>query len=400
MEPEKIIQNTIKAIKQNDDSLIQIIEELKQTNYYSSLPKPFQQMINTALFNNGVFNKLDISLLTDEQKFLICLLTLNFTDQFKNKYYTELFKWYQKHLNDSIEQSNYNTIPWIVDYYQKTPSAFIITNPTEPLETKKPTLNNKYLKYISQLIKIGSCIQFNCPGFVKNELWYLIAGICIMYHITKPKHETFKELIFSIQSFIQLIPTSISIYGNKFFTNPKSKYGLSTQLIFNENKGYENIENTIDNYNFRYQPAFKYLENENKTGNTHITRDETGIRLNTEYDQKQFEQLEQELQEQYEKYIQNPTIEQLEKLLIMWFDSQALTRSTCLSGVLALMILSGKTIKLINDELIDWKAIISKSVQNTYEFKEPIEPIDDFKDLKLSDVLTITKYYIEFIMTH
>ena len=403
MEVDKIIQNTIKAIKQNDDSLIQIIEELRQTQYYSSLPKQLQQLINTALFDNGVFNKLDFSLLNENQRFAICLWTLNFNDSFNNKYYIELFRWYQKHLNESIEKSNYNQLDFIVDYYQKTPSSFVIKD-SAPFKYEPPKLKNKHLKYISDLIKIGSCIQFNCPGFIKNEFIYLISGLCVVYHSNKClSFKYFKDLIHSIQSFIQLIPNSISIDAS-LFAKDKKHYGLSTQLLFNENKGYEDEEQT--NFNYRYKPAFDYLKDETKGGRTQITKDETGMRLNTDYDEQQLKELWEQLQTEFTQIKtasnEDEKIKSIKQLLITWFDSQVLTRSTCLSGVLLLMILTHRKIKLLNNQLIDWKAIITSNIDDTYELLEKYDYIEmnDFKELSLLDVLTITKYYIEFIMSH
>lgn len=402
MEFDKIIDLTIKAVKENDDNIIQIIEEIKQGLYYQILPKHLKIMLNDALFNNGVFNKIDFSLLDEYQRFALSLWTLNFNNNFNNKYYISLFKHYQQHLNESIEKSNYNDLKFIIDYYQKTPSSFIIKDESN-LTFEQPNLKNQHIKYISELIKIGSCIQFNCPGFVKNEFIYLISGLCVVYHSKRwANFENVKDLIYSIQSFIQLIPNSISIDGNKF-THGDKRYGLSTQLLFNENKGYEDPD--ANNFNYRYKPAFKYLKNEIKDGNTHITRDETGMRLNTEFNEQQLNELWEQLQIEYTKIktaSDNEKLKEIKQFLITWFDSQCLTRSTCLIGVLLLMILTQHKIKLVPDELIDWKAIICGNINDTFEILDKFDyfECDDFNNLTLLDVLTITKYYIEFVMSH
>ena len=313
-----------------------------------------------------------------------------------------MFKHYQQHLNESIEKSNYNDLNFIIDYYQKTPSSFIIKDESN-LTFEQPNLKNQHIKYISELIKIGSCIQFNCPGFVKNEFIYLISGLCVVYHSKRwANFENVKDLIYSIQSFIQLIPNSISIDGNKF-THGDKRYGLSTQLLFNENKGYEDPD--ANNFNYRYKPAFKYLKNEIKDGNTHITRDETGMRLNTEFNEQQLNELWEQLQIEYTKIktaSENEKLKEIKQFLITWFDSQCLTRSTCLIGVLLLMILTQHKIKLVPDELIDWKAIICGNIDDTFEMLDKFDyfECDDFNNLTLLDVLTITKYYIEFVMSH
>ena len=404
MEPDKIIESTIDAIKRNDESLIQIIDELKQTQYYNSLPSKIKILINNALFDNGVFNKLDFGLLNENQYFSICLWTLNFNDSFKNKYYVELLKHYQSHFNDSIEKSNYNQLPFIVDYYQKTPSAFVIKDAIN-FKYEPPKLINKHLKYISELIKIGSCIQFNCPGFVKNELIYLISGLCVVYHDKPLSFLHLKDLVHSIQSFIQLIPSSISLDASLFAKGSKN-YGLSTQLLFNEKKGYENIKIDDDAFNYRYKPAFEYLKNEINGNRTKVTRDESGMRLSTEYNEQQLNELWEQLETEFSRIKtssdENEKNKAIQELLITWFDSQCLTRSTCLCGVLMLMIFTRRKIKLQNNELIDWKAIITGTIDGTYELLEKFDYIEtkDFEELTLLDVLTITKYYVDFIITH
>lgn len=421
MNPEKIIELTLKACQENDDNLIEITDELKSGTMFQYLPKNVKTIINDSLFKNGVFNKIDYSLLNEEERFFIALLTCSFNsyESFKNRYYKYFLYWYYKNLNEDIIKSNINNLKFCVDYYQHTPSLFVINDDDlkeiNVLKNVNLTLDSDYLKYISKLIEIGKCIQFNVSGFIKNELIYLICGCCVCYCLSiKNKIKSFEELVMIIQTFIQLNIQSISIDGRKF-----ENYGLSTALSFNTKEGFKDNEIKEQNFNYRYKCAYEYYKERkailvngiepnkrqfDKTQITEIVQDEQGIRLNTSLKKEDLNEVWEYFEILFDEYNKNKTNENLERILIRWFDSQCLTRSTCLTGVLLLMILSEKKIELTKNELIDWKAIICNKIDNTYSFKDDIELSDDekkdFEKMKLKDVLTLTKFYIKVIMEH
>lgn len=418
MNPDKLIELVIKACSENDSNVVQMVDELKQSQLMN-IPQ-VKKIIHNTMFNNGVFNRLIQDQLNEEQRFCLSLWTMNFeyAKHTPNRYYRVLLTHYLNHLNEPVENSNYDVLPFIKDYYQKTPSIFVIDNDTfnKSIEIPELKLNSNYLSYIPELIKIGKSVQFNCSGFIKNELYYLMCGCCVVYHIINfDRYKTFKSFYRSIQSFIQLFPNSISISCDLFKSNTINErnetdnnikiYSLSTALIFNNHKGFEDIINK--NFNYRYKEAFKYLDNKKNIDKlTQIKTDDLGIHLLTELSNNdidklfnEFEILFKQLKETNQKNECTDLI--LNELLIKWFDSQCLTRSTCLTGILMLMILKHSIIKLTENELIDWKAIICGNIDNTYEIIDEIKPskkmIDDFKQLKLIDVLTMFKFYVQVV---
>lgn len=398
MNPDKIVEKVFKACMENDDSIIQIANELEETQFMK-IPQ-VKKMLHNTMFNNGVFNKLKPDCLTELQRFSMSLWTLNFDYEkvTQNRYHTLLLRFYAEHLNDSFSEINYEKLPWIRDYYQKTPSVFAIEKISNEFDKPEIKLNSKYLGFISDLIKIGKSIQFDCPGFIKNEMYYLMAGVCVVYHIINySEFDSFKSLVKSVQSFVQLMPGSISISSELF--NDSNGYALSTALTINKHEGYSDSIDDL-NFNFRYKPAFKYLdEMKSSKGRTEIKNDEQGIHLLTKMNNDDIAKMWDEFEELFIKG-------DYEQLIVSWFDSQCLTRSTCLIGMLLFMILNEKTIKLKKDELMDWKAIICGTISGTYEFVEDLKTpefqkkYESFKDFKLIDLLTLFRYYINVITSN
>ena len=67
----------------------------------------------------------------------------------------------------------------------------------------------------------------------------------------------------------------------------------------------------------------------------------------------------------------------------MWFDSQLLTRSTCLIGCMLIILKERKYIEFIKDEMPDWKSIGMGTFEGTYITGEDIDVLDvDIKDIK------------------
>lgn len=394
MKPDQVVEKVFKACMENDESIIEIYDEIKDSQIMKL--SQIKKILHNTMFNNGVFNRLIPDCLTEEQKFSLSLWTLNFDYEkaTPNKYYASLLRFYANHLNDSFDKINYESLPWIRDYYQKTPSVFVIEKFKEEFKTPEIKLNSKYLSYISDLIKIGKSIQFDCAGFVKNEMYYLMAGACVVYHIVNySKFDSFKSLVKSVQSFIQLMPNSISISSELF--NDSEGYALSTALTINKHEGFSDSLDEL-NFNFRYKPAFKYLdEMRNSKGRTEIKNDEQGIHLLTKMNNDDIAKMWDEFEELFIKG-------DYENLIVSWFDSQCLTRSTCLIGMLIFMILNKKTMTLLKDELMDWKAIICGDISKTYKFDEDIDvsKFESFKDFVLIDLLTLFKFYINVISLH
>ena len=407
MNPESIINQTLKACFENDPEIIQIYDEIKDSQLFK-LPQ-LKKVLHNTMFNNGVFNRLIPDQMSEEQRFALSLWTMNFDfiRHTPNRYYQQLMKHYFECLNKPISESNYSKLSFIKDYYQKSPSVFVISNDASSkakkmsYEMNDSKLDSKLLKFVPKFIEIGKSIQFNCPGFVKNELYYLLTGIATCYGIVlKSKPETkFYDLVFSIQSFVQLFPNSVSVMAQDIMTS-NSEYNLSTALTINKHEGFIDTNSDEMNFNFRYKPAFKYLDNKKSTDHrTQIATDEQGIHLLTKLSSKEIDDMWKEFEEMFKK-------EDYENLIVSWFDSQCLTRSTCLCGMILWMIFTKKTFRLIENELMDWKAIIQGTIEGTYEPQSEIDlkkigiNEEDLINLTLKDVLTLFKFYIQVISTN
>lgn len=381
----------------NNPDFIKYSEDIEQCRIINNIPKNIKHELNKSynqfMISNGIINcNFKQNDLTDEQLTWLMLLTNNM-DYKPEGYQLKLWNFYHSPKYLDCQMTNiydkfidyfkelingyYSQIPYLYYKYRKDNSI----NFNE--EKIKPILINKQYD-LNKFIEIGKCIQFNVDGFPKNELMYLLWGLCVVY-CRHREFNSFTELLKTIIGFIQ-----INILSKCFICTDteKNNYNLITYIRFGEN-----------NFNFRYKPALKYINFENfedyvkKQSNKKITKlcqnDKKDLYILTELDENLMKNILIDLETLYKN-------KNYSELITKFFDSQYLTRSTCLTGCLLIMILNNKMIKFHKNEMPDWCTILTdKNVNETYEELSDIPDILEYPET-LNDVLgCLINYCIE-----
>lgn len=394
----KLVEDFVKHCMYNKKSTMEYYDEIKEMRE-NTIPQ-FRQVVdeqfNRFCLNNGLWNRLDFGEFdksnNDEAKALIKLWTLGNTNyKFKNRYLNGLVDWLlDKNIN--VEMRDLPTLDeWTMLnkkdeevkvghlFYSKIPPLYLKLKDIQK-DKYSITPSDKLVKYFTTFVKIGKSIQFNVKGFQMNETLWLLVGMAIVY--VKLNHQnTFKELIKLLRVFIQLNITSICLESDA-----SKEYNLITFL---KTGG----DNSDEGYNYRYKCAEKYFENYKKIGQTDYKIENGKSYILTEYtNHEEYLSKWNELESMYkDKGL-------TKELIVKWFDSQLLTRSTCLVGCILIVLMENKTIEFIKDEMPDWKAIGLGTIDGTYVVKEALNAIlknmDIPKDWKLVDVLSTIAYYI------
>lgn len=385
----------------NSTKTMDYYEEIKETREYSSVQELRDAIDNnfiTFCFNNGLWNRINsgnFNKLNDEQKALYSFFNLK-QYQPKNKYRQRILDYYYSHLDEPISKLTQEDClkEHTKDYYSLTPPTFL---DLEEIKVREPHITKldglpELVKAIPTFIKIGQCIQFDIEGFPKNQLYYLIVGICVC-DLLDSKEKTFKELINHIKSYIQLFITSKCLELPAKNDNP---YNLITFIDFKDS--------LKERPNFRYQAAKKYLpvkENESIRSDANFKRktqfkdDEKGKYIYTEYTSEEYILKWKELEEEFKEHGLS------DELICKWFDGQLLTRSTCLIGVILMIyknILKGNLIKFKKDEMPDWKAILQGNYDDTFEIEKFEENLPKIQDITLGKILLIVREYVNLIL--
>lgn len=378
----------------NSPKTMDYYDEVKETREYSSVEQLREAVENNFYnfcFNNGLWNRIkDLKYLNDEQKTLYSFFNLK-QYQPKNKYRQRILDYYYSHLDEPISKLTQEDClkEHTKDYYSLTPPTFL---EMDEVKVKEPHINKldglpELVKAIPTFIKIGQCIQFDIEGFQKNQLYYLLVGICICDLMNSNSHSSFRELINHIKSYIQLFLTSKCLE-----LNSNEEYNLITFIDFkNEMK---------ERPNFRYQAAKKYLPvREGLNRSTQFKDDEKGKYILTEYTKEEYILKWKELEEDFKEHGLS------DDLICKWFDGQLLTRSTCLIGVILMIyknILKGNLIKFKKDEMPDWKAILQGNYDDTFEIEKFEENSADIfrkiENITLGKILLIIREYINLIL--
>ena len=353
---------------------------------------------------------------------------------------------------------------FIMAYYNQSPAIFEkIKEVKEMIEVPKMKdddlkFSNELIKNIPLFIKMGKSLQFDIKGFVQNQMLYMLYGLTLYFihekfyndlrkkpgkekwerflylrdtHGNLPVDEvdenseeakeferlhnecwkiwSFKDLINQIKKLIQFnLDTKCYNVLDVEEEKPKNKdnyYNLITFLVLGT-KGDEK------QYNYRYKCAEKYFDLresdsvilngftteykrlKDDSPNAESTSYKTAII--TEYKTKE------DVEKQWEKLEYEYLINGLsEELIVKWFDSQLLTRSTCLIGCMLIAlkewIENGKYIKFKKDEMPDWKSIGLGTYEDTYELSE--EDVEEYKGqlwhLEVKHVLILLEEYIK-----
>ena len=394
----KLVEDFVKHCMYNKKSTMEYYDEIKEMRE-NTIPQ-FRQIVdeqfNRFCLNNGLWNRLNFGeidkSLNDEAKALIKLWTLGNTNyKFKNRYLNGLVDWFlDKNINTEMKD-----LPMINEwtmlnkkneevkvghlFYSKVPPLYLRLKDVQK-DKYSITPSDKIADKFPIFLLIGKSIQFNVKGFQMNETIWLLVGMAITYAKLNPQ-STFKGLVNLLRAFIQLNITSICLESSD-----SKEYNLVTYLKTDK-----------DNYNYRYKCAEKYFTNWKKIGKTEYKTENDKAFILTEYaNHEEYLNKWNELEDMYkDKGL-------TKELIVKWFDSQLLTRSTCLIGCILIVLMESKednkSLKLINfkeNEMPDWKAIGLGTIDGTYEIKQTIQIWDDIpKDWKLVDVLSAITFYI------
>ena len=401
---QNFVEDFAKHCMYNKKSTMEYYDEIKEMreNTIPQFRKIVEEHFSRFCLNNGLWNRLDFAEIdksdNDEAKALIKLWTLGNTNyKFKNRYLNGLVDWFlDKNIN--MEMKDIKTIDeWTMMnkkgeevkvgqlFYSKVPPLYLKLKDIQK-DKYSITPSDKLIKYFQIFTKIGRSIQFNVKGFPMNETLYLLSGMAIVYvklNLKENRIKTFKDLIKMIRVFIQLNLTSICLEGDE-----SREYNLITFL-----------KTEKENYNYRYKCAEKYFIHQSSSGNyKKIGKTDYKVENGKTFILTEYANHEEYLKKwnELENMFKDKGL--TKELIVKWFDSQLLTRSTCLIGCILIVLMESKTLEFKKDEMPDWKSIAVGNFDGTYEVKEELNVILENKDIpndwKLVDVLSIIAYYI------
>lgn len=379
--------NSVDFIEYYED-FIEMRETKEMLMKNEEFRKTVRKILNRFCLSNGLFYRLDKTILDDEEKTFLSLITCS-RYQPANRYRQHILKYYFDNLDKTMREINLEQLgaDFCKNYYDGIPG---ISSGLKKETISQPVLNKCLLNLnIGELIKYGEQFQFNVEGFPKNQFLYLLFGLCV-YDVINSKHDTFKSLVNHIQSYLQINILS-KCFNGLLFSTDELRSGAEVKQPFNLITFIDFKDQDQPRKNLRYQVAKKYINKDKPQGLTKLKDDDKGLYILTEYTRKQIKTLWEELEQLYLN-------KDYDKLLNKWFDSQCLTRSTCLVGCILISVLKNKIIKFKHDEMPDWKSILNGDYNGTFEEVEDIKLCseaqdEEFKPITLNDVLFILKIY-------
>lgn len=349
--------------------------------------KTIKKILNRFSLSNGLFYRIDKNNLDDEEKTFLSLITST-RYQPQNRFRQHILKYYFENLDKPMTEINLENLGYefVKNYYSGKPGLSSgLKKESVPQPNLKPCSLNLNM---GDLIKYGEQFQFNVNGFPKNQFLYLLFGMCV-YDVINTEHKTFKQLVSHIQGFLQLNILS-KCFNGLLFADAEDPFNLMTYIDIKDGESSLNPAAATTRPNKRYQVAKKYISDNKPKGLTKLKDDDHGLYILTEYNKTQLKRLWDELEQLYLNKDYN-------SLINKWFDSQCLTRSTCLVGCILISVLKNKIIKFKVDEMPDWKSILTGDFSETYEEVEDLPKAEDFKPLTLNDVLFVFKIYTSMV---
>jgi hypothetical protein len=391
---EDIVKCLAEHVKLNSPETMELYDEINEMREYhvnhesNQFRKIIAEVFNQFAFGNGLIKRVlqDETLrqyLTDEQKTCLALWTggaLKY--QPKCRYRQAILNYYFKNMGKKMSELSMADAGFKPhDYYSAYP-AIVKGIEKKKIEFPEIKVGNSPITPQERAIyiKIGKSIQFDVEGFYMNEMLYLLYGMCIT-DVASRKFNSFSDIINHILGYCQLNLLN-KVFRDMVGDGESGKYNLITYVRFDD--GQEN---------FRYLPAEKYEKNLKNEGNTKYVIEGKKKYIYTEYTKEQYNKFWEDLEEEWKKN------DLSDKLITMWFDSQCLTRSTCLVGVLLICIREYKKNKLVRfkkDEMPDWKAIMTGNFDDTYSVEEISSKGVYLKEREftLSDVLSVLRDYL------
>lgn len=408
------INKLSELIQQNSPDTIEYIEDLKEMrelqqalNDNPEFRNQYHKMLNTYYLNNGMYNKLNTQYLDDEQRTFISLIS-NSPYQPQNRYRQYILNYYAQNLDKKMEAINQQLAShlskdsvglkdhvrdFVRNYYGRVPGISAGLQNIKlnlPMQIKQNKQTDNMLKNIYYFIQIGQCLQFKVDGFPKNQCLYLIYGMAVYFGWLKYKNGEFEnvvDLIKYLQSYIQLNLMSMC-FDSEILTDEDKPWSLVTFIDYKHGPS--------KTTNFRYQNAKNYITENREYLNTKLYDDEKGLYILTEMKREDVEMAWSSLECRYQeiKYADDEKEKEtkINQLINLWFDSQLMTRSTCLIGCMLIMIFNEKMIEFKDKEMPDWMSILKGDYVDSFEFKEGLED-KGINEPLLNDVLFTLNFY-------
>lgn len=362
-------------------------------------PNLFEQLINEYnkyIISNGLFVRKILQFpLNEYYSFVFNILTRK-TNKYKNNWYNYIQNHIFDNYDNDITSIELESLEDMHGYYSDMLPRLIKKHckniNQNNYQEKQHDLN---IKLIDNFVKIGECCKYNVKGFYDNELLYLLCGICIVdgiNRINNKKISSFTELFNFVKSYLQLWQLNKILYNAKI--SPDGETNLVTHIKSN------------GNYVKRYKDCMKYFTDYKPTKNKTkyiIDEVEDKIYIATKITAKDCENLLATLDTLFKP--NNKDIPLID-IYYHYITNQILTRSSCLSALIILNILSyintKQFIKINPNEQLDWFAISCdlekfRTEYNTKITEIGIELTQELIDLKLmtvGDILYYTHTYI------
>lgn len=375
---DEVLSQFFKMCSENDTNTKDFYEEMDDFRELQHVLKSDVQLNDSIkhTYNDYLFYNTDKDvkpeLLKINQRSIYYYIK-NKPEFIKNNVLRYMFKFYydNKDLKPENLKLDYGlTIEQIKKYYSGVPSSVVIKDKQDlkPFD-KTPVFNE--IKSIINLINLGSTMKFNVKGFQDNKFMYFIYGLTIAKALNRD-FKTFTELLDFILKHLQILP-----FNKVFKCFCLDNYNLITYIT------------TEGKDNFRYLPALKYKYKERANAKTKYVETDNQKFIYTELSEDEKNNLMTSFNKLYDE-------KKFNELIITWFDSQFLTRSTCAVGCMLISILLKKIIQFKPDELPDWKAILTGDFNDTYkatdlpqgqDFKNLLTFADNLKICEIFDIL-------------
>ena len=351
----------------------------------------------------------------------------------------------------------YNQSPAIFEKIKKVKEMIEVPK----LKDDELKFSNELIQNIPLFIKMGKSLQFDVKGFIKNQMLYMLYGLTLYYvnekfykdFKIKPGKELWEKFLklnetvgqkpikddkdfesAELKEYDEMFMKCHKIYSFKELINTIKKivqFNLDTKCynvldvedpdITQHKDNYYNLitflvlgtKGNKKQYNYRYKCAEKYFnlkDCESVKMNGNITeyrkiKDDSPNAESTSYktaiitEYKTKEDIEKKWKElEYEYNINGLS----EELIIKWFDSQLLTRSTCLIGCMLIALKewneNNKYIKFKKDEMPDWKSIGLGTYKDTYSLSD--DDVEVYKGpelckIEVKHVLLLLEEYVK-----
>lgn len=387
-------------IKERDSKTIQnLINQYNRFCLYNGLINERHLMLSDLI--NSTKNNID-----ETNLFIYLVLTNNITTEnvkkLNNFHYKLILLNIMQNFKTPIENYTLDKLNFAHDYYS---DAISYTSKKEYKKQFKET--PQYLarpqvkintEIIPKLITIGEFVRYDCKYFYDSELLYLLCGLAIV-NAKNVDINSFDDLFNYIYGFLQLLPFNKVFKPTIFKNEAQPEYNLTT---FIKNKNH---------YNYRYKMCEKYIEdrpttkptdplkdddNANKN-RTKLIQTQSDIYIQTTIKLEEVDEIYAKLNDFYQVYMNDSTIENLMELYKQFVCNQLLTRSSCLFGLLMVNILqfinNKPFIKPLKDQQLDWCAILNPDKIN--ECYELVDMKVDFSldKLRVMDMLCYSEYY-------